>query len=245
MSDKPELVQTLVVDGDVLAYRAAFSAADDGPAKACAKVDSLMKYIIDQTLWISDGSDYEVYLTGDNNFRYGVATTYTYKGNRKSENKPVYLPNARAHIIDKWGAKVIHGQEADDQMAIDATFGDPETTVIASIDKDMLQVNCWHFNFGKGRWDYSTKEEGLRFFYQQLLTGDTVDNIIGLYRVGPVKANKILGDTYDEELMYERTLEAYGGNKERVLENARLLWLRRFEGQMWVPPHEREKETSK
>jgi 5'-3' exonuclease len=69
-----------------------------------------------------------------------------------------------------------------------------------------------------------------------MLTGDAADNIKGLFRVGPVKAAKIIGDTTDELELYNKVLEAYEGDAERVLENAQLLFLRRYEGQIWTPP---------
>lgn len=240
MKKEPKVVETLVVDGDVLAYRASFSAQDKPLEKAYKKVDDLMEFIINRTLLFSNGQDYEVYLTGEGNFRFDVAKTLPYKGNRAEGVKPIHLPWVRDYIEEVHRGTVITGQEADDQMAIDATQGDPETTVIASIDKDMLQVNCWHFNFSRNSFHYSTPESGLRFFYQQILTGDNVDNIRGLHRIGPVKAEKILGNSSTEEELYQRVLDAYNGDAERVLENARLLWLRRYEGQMWTPPTERE-----
>jgi len=40
----------------------------------------------------------------------------------------------------------------------------------------------------------------------------------------------------DEKELYEAVVKAYDGDEGRVLENARLLWLRREEGQMWQPP---------
>ena len=39
-----------------------------------------------------------------------------------------------------------------------------------------------------------------------------------------------------EEEMWETVVKAYGEDVERVLENARLLWLRRYDDQMWEPP---------
>jgi len=39
-----------------------------------------------------------------------------------------------------------------------------------------------------------------------------------------------------EQELYEACVDAYGGDVDRVLENARLLWLRRYEGEMWTPP---------
>ena len=99
-----------------------------------------------------------------------------------------------------------------------------------------MQVPTWHYNFVKKVKKYVTPEEGLRFFYTQILTGDNADNIPGIYRVGPVKAAKMLADAKTELELYQCCVEAMGA--ERVLENARLLWLRREEGQMWEPPNE-------
>jgi 5'-3' exonuclease len=77
-------------------------------------------------------------------------------------------------------------------------------------------------------------------FYKQILTGDAADNIIGLQGIGPVKAEKILAEAFDEEALYAACLEAYDGDEARVLENGRLLWLRRYEGQEWQPPKKEE-----
>ncbi len=73
-------------------------------------------------------------------------------------------------------------------------------------------------------------------FYKQILTGDAADNIIGLQGIGPVKADKLLNELITEEELYAACVAAYDGDEERVLENARLLWLRRSEGQQWQPP---------
>jgi hypothetical protein len=59
---------------------------------------------------------------------------------------------------------------------------------------------------------------------------------MGLYKVGPVKANKILQGCDTEEELWDAVLKAYDGDIERVVENARLLWLRRKEGEIWEPP---------
>lgn len=235
--DKPDVVKTLLIDGDILAYRAAFSVGDLGyPWEIEVKVDDLMDYIIGETLVFSSGDDYTAYLTGRNNFRHDIAVTAEYKGNRKSTSKPAMLPDARRYLVDNYRGVVINGQEADDAIAIAATKSDPETTVVASIDKDMLQIPCWHFNFVKGEWTFVEPAAGMKFFYKQILTGDAADNIKGLLRVGPVKADKLLEGITEEKDLYEAVVKAYDGNKERVLENARLLWLRREEGQMWQPP---------
>jgi len=225
----------VLVDGDIVAYRAAFSTQDLFPEDARRKVDDLMLYILGETLVFHTPSDYEVFLTGKGNFRYDIAKAAPYKGNRKDVAKPIHLSLCRDYLVDKWGAIVSKGEEADDLIAIAATEYGPDT-VVASIDKDMLQIPCKHFNFSTGAWSDVSEFEGLKFFYKQILTGDRADNIVGLYRVGPVKAEKMLEGCDDEEGLWDAVLKAYDGDLDRVVENARLLWLRRKEGQLWQPP---------
>ena len=129
-----------------------------------------------------------------------------------------------------------HGQEADDAIAIEATKLSDDC-VIVSLDKDLDQVAGYHYNFVKDIAYYITPEEGLRRFYQQILTGDTADNIKGITGIGPVRSAQMLEDAEDEAEMYRRCVEAYDGNEDRVIENARLLWLRRHEEEpLWTPP---------
>jgi len=99
-----------------------------------------------------------------------------------------------------------------------------------------MQVPGWHYNFVKQEKKYVTPEEGLRFFYKQILMGDSADNIKGMPRVGVVRSEKMLAPLNTEQQFYQCCVEGMG--KERVLENAQLLWLRRKPNQMWEPPNE-------
>ena len=76
----------------------------------------------------------------------------------------------------------------------------------------------------------------MRFFYKQILMGDSADNIKGMPRVGAVRSEKMLAPYSTELEFYRCCVEGLG--KERVLENARLLWLRREPNQVWEPPNE-------
>jgi len=231
----------VLVDGDIICYRASFSAQDGTPTEAHQKADDLIEYIWEKTIDIPfpSSNDYHVYLTGKNNFRTEVGKSAPYKGNRKSE-RPIHLNYVRDYLQEKYPCTMSEGEEADDLIAIEATNLGPDT-VIASIDKDFMQVPCRHYNFLKDQWATVEEFEGLRFFYSQILTGDAVDQILGIKGIGPVKAAKILDGATTEREMFERCLEAYRDYPdpyERVLENARLLWLRRYVGQMWSPPDE-------
>lgn len=232
-------LKKVLIDGDIIAYRAAFASEKDFPEDAMKKVDDLIGDILKDTCDFIDPSSYEVYLTGKGNFRFDLAKTAVYKGNRSSRPKPVFLGLCRDYLTLEYGAVVAEGQEADDAIAIRATELGHEA-IIASVDKDFLQVPCYHYNITKKTTTKVEEFEGLVFFYKQILTGDVADNIIGLYRVGPAKAAKILSGCESEDKLWEAVLHAYGGDEERVVENARLLWLRREEGELWEPPTRRE-----
>ena len=215
----------VLVDGDILAYRAAFATQDDLPKDAEEKVEILLDFVLEETLDFVTPDQYEVYLTGSNNFRFEVAKSHPYKGNRTATEKPKHLKHIRDYLVKKFGAIVSEGEEADDLIAIEATRLGPDT-IVASIDKDMLQIPCRHFNFNKKEWTTVDEWSGTLFFYTQILTGDAADNI--------------LLDCTTEEELWKACVKAYDGDTERIIENARLLWLRRKEGELWEPPIARE-----
>jgi hypothetical protein len=226
-----------LIDGDVFAYRAAFATNDSDQTEARVLTDSILQIAIETVVgWPWEQDDYQVYLTCSGyQFRHDIAKTHVYKGNRKSKDKPVHLQYIRDHMIENWGAEVSIEQEADDCLAIEATQLDYDCTIV-SVDKDMMQVPCWHHNPVKGTMTKVTPDEGIKFFYTQMLTGDAADNIVGLQGIGPKKAEKILQDVTTEDDLWDTVLKAYEGDVDRAVENARLLWLRRYEGEIWQPP---------
>jgi 5'-3' exonuclease len=229
----------ILIDGDIIAYRAGFSSNDLTATHAESKVDELISKILEDTEGFAE-DNYEVYLTGKGNFRFDVAKTLEYKGNRKDAVKPIHLKHIREYMVSKYEATVSEGEEADDLIAIEATKVGMNA-VVASIDKDMLQIPCFHYNITRKELSAVGKFTGLKFFYTQILTGDKADNIKGLYRCGPVKANKILAECDTEMELWDTCVEAYEGDADRVIENARLLWLRREENELWEPPVEQDK----
>lgn len=226
-----------LLDADTMAFRAAAACKEESVSTALFTVDSI---VTDALLCCDHGEAFydkwQLYLTGSNNFRKGIATSHPYKGNRTTP-KPEHLPAVRDHLVQKWGAVIAEGQEADDAIAIEATtLGD--NCVMVSIDKDFKQIPGNHYNFVKREHFYVTQEDGLRFLYKQILIGDSTDNIIGLYGIGPKKADKMLEECTTEQDMYNVAVEAYE-SEERVIENARLLYLRRKENELWQPPNKR------
>lgn len=225
-----------LIDSDIVCYRVGFASNDDAESAA---LDTLDGFITDLMVEhkLDKCMEFEFYLTGKNNFRNEIAVTKPYKGNRKGKDKPVHLQALRRYLVEEWDAVVSDGCEADDLLAIRQTeLGDD--SVIVSLDKDLKMVKGWHYNFVKDDLIYITAEEGMKNFYMQLLTGDVTDNIQGVYRCGPRKAEKLLADCKTEQEYWDVCLEAHG-SYDRALEDARLLWMQTKEGELWLPPNER------
>ena len=182
--------------------------------------------------WVGD---YQGFLTGSNNYRKEIAVTAPYKGNRTQE-KPKHFDLIREYLEKAWGCEVVQGQEADDAIGIKAyTYESTDDYVVMSIDKDLDMIRGWHYNFIKDNKYFVDDQQAIKHFYTQILTGDRVDNIVGLKGIGPKKAAKILEDCKTEEDMYKAVLKAYDNDEKRVLENGQLLWIRRNENQIWSP----------
>lgn len=185
----------------------------------------------------TDATSYTIYLTGKDNFRHKLYSGY--KASRKE--KPLLYTVVRQHAEGLMDTVVVDGQEADDALAI-AQYKDIENHIIASIDKDLLMVPGHHYNFNKEVTFTITPEEGIRHFYKQILTGDSIDDIPGIKGVGEKTAEKILAESETEEDMWYTVLNKWAeylqhdSVYETVVRNAQLLWMRTKEDELWQPP---------
>lgn len=221
-----------LIDGDILVYRVGF-AADDVEWEFCkARLQSTFSDIL---LNSNEATEHKGWLTeGSNNYRHKYAKERPYKGNRPNR-KPTHYDAIRNYLVNELDFQVETEQEADDAIGIEAMQRIDEC-VIVTIDKDLDNIPGIHYNFVKHKEYYVTEDEANRNFYRQLLVGDRVDNVGGLHGIGPVKAERILGDARSSRELYERVLDAYEGDAGRVEENGILLWIRRKPEELWKPP---------
>lgn len=223
-----------LIDGDIVAYRC--SAACEGePLKQAIR--TMEGFIFDMLLDLSEkdevGSitDNRIYLTGKDNFRYRICADY--KAQRADKPKPKHLEELRQHLIENFNASVSAGQEADDDIAIDAASLGYSDCIVSSTDKDFLQLPGWHYNFVKKELRHQSVTEAYRFFYTQMLTGDRVDNVKGVQGIGPVKAEKLLKDAEGVDEM-EAIVRTAFEDDDAFLKTGKLLWLRRYRLQDWL-----------
>ncbi len=220
----------LLIDADTLCYVAAVMAEGLDESEARINVD---KYLEDLLIDCND-FDYICYLTGDNNFRYKIYPEY--KANRKDQPKPTYLPIARERLITSYNAIVSDGCEADDLVGIEHYKRGCEPTIV-SVDKDLDQYVGWHYNPKKKIRYLVSPNDAIRFFYYQMLVGDTADNVKGVAGIGPKKAERALANCETEEEMFDTVRDLYG-NDEEMLMNGRVLWLWQKENDIWIPMKE-------
>lgn len=223
---------TAIIDADSLCYAVGFSSNDVEEKIALSRLEQTMTDLCMDL----DCEDYKGFLTGKGNFRNDIAVTVPYKGQRVSD-KPTHLTALREHLVSSWGFTVVDGIEADDAVGIAAYALAEDESIMVHIDKDLNQFRGWHYNYRKKEKYYVSEFEGLLSFYTQMLTGDRIDNIVGIKGIGPVKAKRILEECTNENELYQAVLKAYEGDQQRVLENGQLLWLQREANQVWQIPN--------
>ena len=243
-----------LIDSDILAYEVGFAAEapfkEEGTIPPFSYVEELLEMRINNILGTVGATEPATfYFTGKNNFRYHIARRQPYKD--RPSLKPWHYKNIKAHMMCVYDCIVTDGIEADDAIAIAQTKALKEgyDTIICTRDKDLHSIPGWHYgwelgnqpSFGPKKVEEfgelklssdrkSLKGEGLVFFYSQCLTGDRVDSIPGLGKIGPVKAFEILKDTKTPDESFKAVLEAYRGvygddAEKELLEQGQLLWM--------------------
>lgn len=103
-----------------------------------------------------------------------------------------------------------YGAEVVDGQEADDALGINQTadTVIVTVDKDLLQVPGQHFNFVAGKERQINQQTADRNLYMQILQGDSGDNIPGCPSVGPKRAEKII-PVADTATMFRAVRRAY------------------------------------
>jgi DNA polymerase-1 len=153
----------------------------------------------------------ELYLTGVHNFREVAATIRPYKGNRKPWHQPRLKKEIREYLVEHHGAKIIHKMEADDAVSIRQTECTKQhiASIIVSIDKDLLQVPGWHYNPDTQEFKKITQQQGCLNLYRQIITGDSTDNIAGVYKAGEKAAERALTENMSEQEMVAECIEMF------------------------------------
>jgi len=239
--------RTLYLDGDGLAY---YCAGNDETTVAEAR--SRVSEKVEGMRRASGAGKVTILLTGSGGHkghRYAVARVKPYQGQRANSRRPKNWQALREMLEQGlFGdeVKTFHDREADDAFG-QYGHADPANTVHGTQDKDMRMVPGWHIDWKDNRMFYlppdayeatfNDKLYGLKWFWSQMLQGDTADFIPGLPKAygklcGEVGAAKILAGTSNNAEAANAVAHAYKSHyAERwlteMLEQAVLLWMRR------------------
>ena len=184
------------------------------------------KYPIDKVLTFSGSKG---------NFRKLI--TKKYKANRKKQELPPLLNDMHQFVKDHYDSIWGYGIETDDMVArywkqISDDIGRDEVMIV-SIDKDYKQFPCLMYNYHYKHKEILdiTEEEAMYNFYEQMIVGDTADNVNYFKGKGKKYAEKHFKDCttkyqYTRKL-YELFKQEYKGKaRQKYSECYHLLKLR-------------------
>jgi len=240
-----------LIDGDVLCYEGGF--ASDAGARAQGMPHEPLSFClngvkekINSLRNIVEADDVLIFLSNPAT-GYRVEAFPEYKANRDPTHRPHWYKEIKEYLLDKHQAVLSEpGDEADDALGIAQTEMIKEGAympVLCTKDKDLDMIPGWHYNWSKNRKDnglyYVNELEANKIFYKQVLTGDSTDNIPGMFKILGKKATakwrSPIDDMHTEKEMYEYVLGVYK-DSHIVQQIANLVWIKRGVGVGWSVP---------
>lgn len=169
--------------------------------------------------------------SSQHNYRASLGIDKQYKGTREHDEIPkpneLWKNELIAYVQEREPTLVYKDLEADDLCAM----LQDEDTFIYSEDKDLKQVAGKHWNIKQGYFYDILPDEAFRGLMNQMIVGDTVDNIPGLKGSGPVTSIEILTNNKSEDIpcvILQEYIKVSGviHGIDRFVENWNLLKLR-------------------
>ena len=241
--------RTLILDADFPCYAAAST------VKRLTTALTRFQTLVETERFLTGAEFVEVHLTPRGCTkcrRFDYPTVKPYQGQRTGP-KPALLQPLRDAVEtyswpENWSVYAWRDREADDGMIMSG-LRHGSNGIISSGDKDLCLTSGPYWINDEGRLDIipdrfgwiSTKQmtssvkvvgHGTKFFWAQMLMGDSADNVKGIIRYnsalcGPVAAYNILKDIQDESEAANLVLRAYSKIPQDPLAEAQCLWLRR------------------
>lgn len=239
--------RVLHMDGDYAAYHC--SGKDDTPAGTAR---SILLARIEKAQRAAGAERTIVHLSSndcDKGKRYLIAVTKPYQGQRDAGRKPDNWYVLREFMEGYEGplftTKLWSDREADDGCAFHCEF-ESRNGVMPAVhtrDKDFRMFCGIHLDWLTYlphtvqpdtfcSMDINGKVFGHRWFWLQMLMGDSADNIPGCKGIGEEGAPQILSSAYDNESAFAAVSSMYKAKygteawADRFVEQAALLWMR-------------------
>ena len=250
----------LIMDGDAACYEAAYKYKKLDTAIRCVHTKIL------EAMFLTNSKTARVHITPKGCTkcnRANLNTVLPYQGNRKGTPKPPLLEPLRQCIqglLHDDNIEIVphYDIEADDGIVYDSYTYANSDIVVWSADKDLRCVPCCYYDISTGRtsripnrFGYvgnpstgmldSSKLQGhgTKFFWWQMLMGDTADNVRGLQKcdgksVGKVRGFGLIQNFKDEAECAEFVLRKYLDIGQNPYPEGEAMWLHRWEGDSFV-----------
>jgi 5'-3' exonuclease len=184
-------------DADSLVWASSYGVEEDIDLAIEKYNDSFTNIIYDLNE-IYDISEVITFNNSKGNFRKILDTNY--KANRKSSGMPSVLTQLHDYVTQTYNSVSKYSLETDDLVATYwnniAKEDGRDTVIIVSIDKDYKQLPALIYNYHyKHRCVYDIEPvEALYNFYEQMIIGDSIDNVNYCKGYGKKYAEKLLKD---------------------------------------------------
>jgi len=175
----------LLVDADSLVFSSCYAPKDreevfyEKIEEVIYKFDESFQSIVNYLSDKYNVTQVIVFNDGRGNFRKLI--TKKYKANRSKQERPPLLKDVHEHVRSSYNSHCAVGMETDDLVAIywselSKVWG-RDNVMIVSIDKDYLQFPALVFRYHTKILCDLTVEESRYNFYEQMIVGDTSDNV--------------------------------------------------------------------
>lgn len=213
---------TLIIDGDIIAYKAAASVEraikwdDDlwtlhaSEGEGITSMETQIARIVERL----DGGECIFALSDGASFRYDVYPLY--KSNRKDVRKPLILPAMKQHLLANYRTYLRPRLEGDDILGILMTSAVivPGEKIQVSIDKDQKTIPGRFYNQNHDKLLDVSLEDADRWHAIQTLAGDSTDGYPGCPGIGMDRATAAV-EAMTVLVPYEHTL-ASGKRKGEI-----------------------------
>jgi DNA polymerase-1 len=197
-----------VLDADIFVYKVAAAAQRTVMFdEYCISIGDKSEAIVALSNWLHfiqkklNADDVILCFTGKDNYRKEIWPEY--KTHRVTP-KPPLMGELIEWCEQSYDCIKEDRLEADDVVAdhMSMTYAgasDGIQFIGVSEDKDLLGVPGWLYNPAKDGIAHEVSlEDAIKFFYTQVLTGDSADGYKGVPGVGPVKAAKYIDQAWEE-----------------------------------------------
>lgn len=248
------LKKRILIDGDIIAYRASSSVQRDIDwgdglwtchaflSDAKEQFYNLSEDILNREVFGDDEYEIIFAFSDSHNFRKDLCDGY--KANRANKRKPTCYNALVDYIKSEHHTVQLKNLEGDDVLGIYATM-DGYDSIIVSLDKDMKTIPGKFYNFGTDELITVTKDQAKYNHMYQTLIGDVADGYPGCPKYGPVKAKKLL-DSLTPDKYWEGVVKAFesqGLTEADALLQARLSYILQdgdydtetHEVKLWLP----------